>query len=81
MKQCDEPQSIIQGKDKFGKCEEITGISKALTFGEMIVFKTTTLSAHGLLQCTSCADSDGLSSLFFYQYRTPSISMEQVQIL
>jgi hypothetical protein len=66
MKQCDEPQSIIQGKNKFRKCKEITRISKALTFGEMIAFKTTTLSAQGLLQSTSCADSNGLSNLFFY---------------
>jgi hypothetical protein len=76
MKQCDEPQSIIQGKDKFVKCKEITRISKALTFGEMIVFKTTTLSAQGLLQSTSSADPDGLSSLFFYQYQTPLILTE-----
>jgi hypothetical protein len=40
MKQCDEPQSIIQGKDRFGKWKEITRISKALTFGEIIVFKS-----------------------------------------
>jgi hypothetical protein len=76
MKQCDEPQSIIQGEDMFRKCKEITGISKALTFGEMIVFKTTTLSAQGLLHSTSCADPNGLSSLFFYRYRIPSISTE-----
>jgi hypothetical protein len=65
MKQCDEPQSIIQEKDKFGKCKEVTGISKALTFGQIIAFKTTTLSAQGLLQSTSCADPNGLFSPFF----------------
>jgi hypothetical protein len=55
---------------------EITGISKASTFGEIIAFKTTTLSAQGLSQSTSCANSDGLSSLFLSWYRTPSISTE-----
>jgi hypothetical protein len=76
MMRINETQLIIQGKDKFGKCKEITRISKALTFGEIIAFKTTTLSAQGLLQSTSCADSNGLSSLFFYWYRTPSILTE-----
>jgi hypothetical protein len=76
MKQCDEPHSIIQGKDKFGICKEITRISKALTFGEMIAFKTTTLLAQGLLQSTSCADSTVSSSFFFNWYQTPLILME-----
>jgi hypothetical protein len=73
---CNIRKSIIQEKDKFRKCKEITRISKALTIGEIIAFKTTTLSAQGLSQSTSCADSDGLSSLFLSWYRTSSISTE-----
>jgi hypothetical protein len=68
--------TIIQEKDKFAKCKEITGMSKTLTFGEIIAFKTTTISAQGLSQSTSCADSNGLSSLFLSWYQTPSILME-----
>ena len=71
MKQCEDPQSIIQENNKFGKCKDVTEINKGFTFGEITAFKTATLSAQGSLQSTSCADSDELPSLFPSQYRTP----------